>query len=86
MAHCHSPYQLFINPDCLVDPLSIGEMIGTLELNPHAGMAGPLLVNTDGSEQAGGAARGCRHPGAHSCAPSGCPASVTAIRACFPTS
>jgi GT2 family glycosyltransferase len=49
-----SPYQLFINPDCLVDPLSIGTMIGTLELNPQVGMAGPLLVNTDGSEQAGG--------------------------------
>ena len=54
MAFFQSPYQLFINPDCLVDPLSIGEMIGTLELNPDAGMAGPLLVNTDGSEQSGG--------------------------------
>lgn len=47
-------YQLFINPDCLVEPLAIGEMIATLESTPHAGMAGPLLTNTDGSEQAGG--------------------------------
>jgi GT2 family glycosyltransferase len=54
MAYFQSPYQLFINPDCLVEPRAIGTMIATLELTPKAGMAGPLLANMDGSEQPGG--------------------------------
>jgi len=54
LAHCQAPYQLYLNPDCLVDPSAIDTLIATLEGEADAGMAGPLLVNTDGSEQAGG--------------------------------
>ena len=54
LPHAQSTYQLFLNPDCLVEPGAIETLINTLELNPLAGMAGPLLVNTDGSEQSGG--------------------------------
>lgn len=53
-AHFQSPYQLFINPDCIVEPSSVGTLIATLESTPNAGMAGPLLMNPDGSEQPGG--------------------------------
>jgi GT2 family glycosyltransferase len=80
-----SPYQLFINPDCLVEPQAIGTLIATLEADSKAGMAGPLLSNTDGSEQAGGR-RGVPTPGVPSCAPLACRGSATATRACFPIS
>jgi GT2 family glycosyltransferase len=53
-AHFQSPYQLFLNPDCIVDPGALGAMIAALEARPDAGMAGPMLVNPDGGEQAGG--------------------------------
>jgi GT2 family glycosyltransferase len=54
LPHCQSPYQLFLNPDCMADSGAIDVLIATLENQPEAGMAGPMLVNADGSEQAGG--------------------------------
>lgn len=47
-------YILLLNPDCRVMPGAIEHLIDTLERRPHAGMAGPVLLNPDGSEQAGG--------------------------------
>ncbi|MCK9230776.1 MAG: glycosyltransferase family 2 protein [Syntrophales bacterium] len=47
-------YLLFVNPDCRVEPASLMVLRSCLERTPRAGMAGPLLLNPDGTEQAGG--------------------------------
>jgi GT2 family glycosyltransferase len=49
-----APYQLFLNPDCLLDISAVERLIAELEAQPDVGMVGPLLMNTDGTEQAGG--------------------------------
>ena len=49
-----SEFVLLLNPDCRVEPEAIGDLIAALRARPDAGMAGPLLLNPDGSEQAGG--------------------------------
>lgn len=49
-----SPYVLFLNPDCVVTPMAIERLLVTLESNPEAALAGPLVLNSDGTEQAGG--------------------------------
>ncbi len=46
-------YLLFLNPDCVVPPAALGRMREVMEQHPRTGMAGCLLVNPDGSEQAG---------------------------------
>ncbi len=46
-------YLLFLNPDCVVPPAALDRMREVMEQNPRAGMAGCLLVNPDGTEQAG---------------------------------
>jgi GT2 family glycosyltransferase len=49
-----APYLLFLNPDCILGTDSLQRMLQVLEMNPAAGMAGGLLINQDGTEQAGG--------------------------------
>ena len=44
---------LFVNPDCVIEPDTITKMVGLMERIPEAGMAGCLIRNLDGSEQAG---------------------------------
>ena len=44
---------LFLNPDCVVQPDTIERMRSVLEARPDAGMAGCVLLNPDGTEQAG---------------------------------
>ena len=46
-------FLLFLNPDCLIKPDTVERMVRVLESRPDVGMAGCLLRNTDGSEQAG---------------------------------
>lgn len=46
-------FLLFINPDCVVAPDTLERMARVLEALPDAGMAGPLVLNSDGSEQEG---------------------------------
>jgi GT2 family glycosyltransferase len=46
-------YALLLNPDCLVEPDTIEKVIAALARAPEAGMAGCLIRNPDGSEQAG---------------------------------
>jgi GT2 family glycosyltransferase/nucleoside-diphosphate-sugar epimerase len=46
-------YLLFLNPDCIIEPRGIGRIVEVMKANPDAGMAGCLLRNPDGSEQAG---------------------------------
>ncbi|MDB5813322.1 MAG: glycosyl transferase family 2 [Rhodocyclales bacterium] len=45
---------LFLNPDCVVAPGTLALLSAALTADASAGMAGGLLLNTDGSEQAGG--------------------------------
>jgi len=47
-------YLLFLNPDCDVQAGALEKLIDSIEKNERVGMAGPLLLNTDGTEQAGG--------------------------------
>lgn len=47
-------YILLLNPDCQVQDGAIESLISVLQSTPKAGMAGPLLLNTNGTEQAGG--------------------------------
>ena len=51
----HETDWLVVNPDCMFEAGSIQELRNALHANPDAGMAGPLIVNPDGTEQ-----RGCR--------------------------
>jgi hypothetical protein len=44
---------LFLNPDCVIAPDTITNMVSLMERIPGAGMAGCLIRNLDGSEQAG---------------------------------
>lgn len=46
-------YLLFLNPDCLIQPDTLARMAAAMGEHPDAGMAGCLLRNADGSEQAG---------------------------------
>ena len=45
---------LFLNPDCILKDGVVETLGRTLEENARVGMAGPLLLNPDGTEQAGG--------------------------------
>ena len=51
----NSEFILFLNPDCLLQPDSISQMMQIMAQYPRAGLASCLIVNPDGSEQ-----RGCR--------------------------
>lgn len=46
-------YKLFINPDCFFELGAIRRLLHCLQANEQAGMVGGLLVNSDGTEQAG---------------------------------
>jgi GT2 family glycosyltransferase len=48
------PYWFFLNPDCICAEGSLAELYRVLTSNPTVGMVGGLLLNPDGSEQAGG--------------------------------
>lgn len=50
----HCPHWLFLNPDCICAEGSLAELYRVLTSSPTAGMVGGLLLNPDGSEQAGG--------------------------------
>lgn len=49
-----APFLLFLNPDCFFNPGTLIHLLEALCLDERAGMAGGLLCNADGSEQAGG--------------------------------
>ncbi|MBE0436011.1 MAG: glycosyltransferase family 2 protein [Methylomicrobium sp.] len=49
-----SPYLLFLNPDCNFEQGTIMTIAECLSQDDRAGMAGGLLINPDGTEQAGG--------------------------------
>lgn len=47
-------YLFFLNPDCLVDSNALETLLACMKSSPQTGMAGPLLLNPDGTEQPGG--------------------------------
>jgi GT2 family glycosyltransferase len=54
LARATADYVLLLNPDCRVAEGAIERLIAALQSTEDAGMAGPLLLNSDGSEQAAG--------------------------------
>ncbi len=54
MARCRAENVLLLNPDCRVAEGAIEGLIAGLRSGDRVGMAGPLLLNPDGSEQAVG--------------------------------
>jgi hypothetical protein len=54
LAHTVSENLLLLNPDCQVMEGAIDRLLTVLRSTDRVGMAGPFLVNIDGSEQAGG--------------------------------
>lgn len=47
-------YLFFLNPDCELQPGALARLQAVCEADPKAGMVGGLLLNPDGTEQAGG--------------------------------
>jgi len=52
-----TPLQLFLNPDCRLDRLALYRLAAAIMADDRIGMAGPLLLNPDNSEQRGGRRR-----------------------------
>lgn len=48
-----SDYILFLNPDCVIKPDTLADMLKVMTNYPNVGMAGCRILNSDGSEQAG---------------------------------
>ncbi|MDI9817757.1 MULTISPECIES: glycosyltransferase family 2 protein [unclassified Legionella] len=48
-----TPFVLYLNPDCFIETDTIEHFINLMHSMPEAGIAGCLVKNTDGSEQAG---------------------------------
>jgi len=46
-------YLLFLNPDCLIEADTLEKMLAAVSEFPNIGMAGCLILNTDGTEQTG---------------------------------
>jgi len=46
-------FVLFLNPDCIIKPDTLQNMVDVMDSLPEAGVAGCLIRNPDGSEQAG---------------------------------
>ena len=53
LPHATGQYILFLNPDCIIKPDTIEKMERLVASDPDVGMAGCLIKNRDGSEQAG---------------------------------
>ncbi len=53
MRHATGGTVLLLNPDCVLTPNTINEAVAALRDEPEAALAGCMLLNEDGSEQAG---------------------------------
>lgn len=49
-----APFLLFLNPDCSFKPGTLAGLVDAMGIDERAGMASGVLVNLDGTEQAGG--------------------------------
>jgi GT2 family glycosyltransferase len=52
--HSSGKYLFFLNPDCVLEPDCVNRLLRVLDDRQDVGMVGGLLVNPDGTEQAGG--------------------------------
>ncbi len=52
LPHVRGAYILILNPDCLISRDTLSRLRTALDAYPQAGMAGVLVLNEDGSEQA----------------------------------
>ena len=57
LATVSGEHVLFLNPDCVIEPETIARMQAVMDRYPEAGMAGCVVRNPDGTEQAGGRRR-----------------------------
>lgn len=53
LAQARADHLLLLNPDCLLEPDTLERMLAAMAADPRVGMAGCLIRNPDGSEQAG---------------------------------
>lgn len=53
LARTRGEYVLLLNPDCVIGRDTLPRLIRIMEQHPQAGMAGCLIKNPDGTEQAG---------------------------------
>lgn len=53
LERAHGQYVLFLNPDCLIRPDTLEIMCAAMEAHANAAIAGCVIRNPDGSEQAG---------------------------------
>jgi len=53
LRHATGKFLLLLNPDCIVNEDTLQRVVEALRADPQAGMAGCLIRNPDGSEQAG---------------------------------
>ena len=54
LAKATGEFVLFLNPDCELEVGAMARLVETIQSDPEVGMVGGLLLNPDGSEQAGG--------------------------------
>src|SRR5665647_2382612 len=48
-----APFVLLLNPDALLLPGALDALVATARAQPRAGIVGPLVLDVDGSVQAG---------------------------------
>lgn len=53
LARARGGYVAFVNPDCVVAPDAFAQLQLAMDARPDAGMGGCLVLNPDGTEQAG---------------------------------
>jgi GT2 family glycosyltransferase len=53
LRYARGDYLLFLNPDCLIYPDTLREVLSVIGTRSDVGMAGCLIRNPDGTEQAG---------------------------------
>lgn len=51
LRECSGRYVIFLNPDTTVEPDSLQAMIAFMESHPAVGLAGPKVLNPDGTRQ-----------------------------------
>jgi len=51
LRQCTGRYIIFLNPDTTVEPDSFYNMVAFMDANPHVGLAGPKVLNPDGTRQ-----------------------------------
>lgn len=51
LSACAGRYVVFLNPDTVIEPESLFTMTSFMDAHPHVGLAGPRILNADGSPQ-----------------------------------